>query len=349
MKQVIFLLWLFAFASCGQGPVVDVSGSAFARGHAASLIKDKDSRVHVAFSEGDSIMYTVSADKGKSFSPPVLVALLPRLASSHSRGPQIALNGSGISIIAGDKSGNIFSFKKSGSDPWKKTARVNDRDTSAREGLMALGGDGNILYAVWLDVRDGHNKMYGSASADAGESWSKNALVYASPDSTICECCKPTVAVDGNHLYVMFRNLIRGNRDLYLIRSDDDGKTFNQAEKLGKGSWKLDGCPMDGGGLVIDDHGNPQTVWRRENKLYRCEPGKTEQEIGEGRSCGLTSVNAKNLYTWTENGEVVCLPASGNKQHLGKGAFPVIQAINKTQAVCVWEDDNQLHAATITL
>jgi hypothetical protein len=56
----------------------------------------------------------------------------------------------------------------------------------------------------------------------------------------------------GKSCFVMFRNLINGNRDLYLIESIDNGKTFGQATKPGNGYWKLNGCPMDEGGLAID-------------------------------------------------------------------------------------------------
>ena len=320
-----------------------------AEGHAPSIAKDKEGRVHIAYCLGDSIMYTVSADQGKSFSAPVLISVLPGLASVNSRGPQIGVSGLGITIIAGNKKGDIYSFEKSGSGIWKKTARVNDRDSSSREGLMALGGDGNTLYAVWLDLRDGHNRIYGAASADGGESWSKNGLVYASPDSTVCECCKPSVAVRGNQVFVMFRNLIGGNRDLYLIQSNDGGKVFGQAAKLGNGSWALNGCPMDGGALVINQNGNPETVWRRRNKIYSCEPGKPEQEIAEGRSCSMESMNGRNVYVWAEKGKVISMLSSDKKQTIGEGSFPVIKAINKEQVICVWENEKRIHSAVLSL
>jgi hypothetical protein len=49
-------------------------------------------------------------------------------------------------------------------------------------------------------------------------------MIYTSPDSTVCECCKPNVAMKGNNVYVMFRNWLHGNRDLYLIQSSDEEK-----------------------------------------------------------------------------------------------------------------------------
>jgi hypothetical protein len=226
---------------------------------------------------------------------------------------------------------------------------VNDIDAVSKEQLMALSADGQNAYAVWLDLRNGHNEIFGARSADGGKTWSKNALVYASPDTTVCECCKPSVAVRGNNVYVMFRNWLKGNRDLYLVQSPDGGNTFGEAKKLGDDSWALNGCPMDGGGLAINDNGVPETVWRRKSKIYACQPGKPESAIGEGRSCTMESVNGKNIYAWTESGEVVILKPQSVKQIIGKGSLPVIKSINNDHVLCVWENENRIHSAIVAL
>jgi hypothetical protein len=351
MKPVVYLLVFFA--ACGTGCKSNHAGAnsmdVIGAGHAPSIAKDKDRNLHVAYCTGDSIMYSYSGNQGRSFTAPVLVSVLPHLASINSRGPQIGISSLGVTIIAGGNKGNIYSFEKDGKGNWRQTARVNDRDSSAREGQIALGGDGSILYAVWLDLRAGHNQVFGAASADGGESWSENKLIYASPNSPVCQCCKPSVAVKGNKVFVMFRNLLDGNRDLYLIQSDDGGKVFHQAVKLGNGSWKLNGCPMDGGSLVIGENGNPDTVWRRQNKIYSCEPGKPEQEIAEGRNCSMTILNGKKAYVWNEKGKIISLLPDNKKQTLGEGALPVIKAINREKAICIWENGRQIHTAVLSM
>jgi len=351
MKPAIFLLAFFigCCAGCNSSQTAANAASIIGEGHAPSIAKGKDGTLHIAWCTGDSIMYSFSADQGKSFADPVFISELPGLTSVNSRGPQIGVSSLGVTVIAGNKEGNIYSFEKNGKGVWRKTARVNDQDSSAREGLMSLGGDGNSLYAVWLDLRAGHNRIYGAASADGGESWSKNGLVYASPDSTVCECCKPSVAVKGNKVFVMFRNLIDGNRDLYLIQSDDGGKVFGDAVKLGNGNWALNGCPMDGGSLVVNEEGNPETVWRRQNKIYQCEPGKPEREIAEGRNCSMTILNGKNVYVWNEKGKIVSLSPDNKKQTLGEGAFPVVKAVDKGKVIYVWENEKQIHTAVLSL
>ena len=147
----------------------------------------------------------------------------------------------------------------------------------------------------------------------------------------------------------MFRNWLKGNRDLYLIQSSNSGESFGEAEKLGNGTWPLKGCPMDGGGIAINNTGYPQTVWNREGVIFSSEPGKEEKQLGKGRNCTMESVNGKNVYAWVENDEVVVLKPQGVKKHLGKGQLPVIKSVNNEHVIIVWEKDKQIHKAVLEL
>lgn len=337
----------FVFFSCRDNG--NNSSSTIAAGQMPNLSKDQSGIVHLVYGNSDSILYRYSSDKGKSFSSPSVVAILPELAASHMRGPQIASTSNGLVVTACSTNGNVFSFTKDASGQWSQAIRVNDIDTIAKENLMALSADGNNAFAVWLDLRDGHNRIYGTKSTDGGKSWSKNILVYASPDTTVCECCKPSIVVKGNNVYVMFRNWLNGNRDLYLIQSSDAGNTFGQAQKLGKDSWALNGCPMDGGGLAINSNGNAETVWNRQGVIYACEPGQQEKKLGEGKNCTMESVNGKNVYAWVEDGNVIVMKPQGMKKNLGKGQLPVLKTINNEHILCVWENDKQIHKTVLEL
>ena len=133
------------------------------------------------------------------------------------------------------------------------------------------------------------------------------------------------------------------------IQSTDGGNTFGQAQKLGNGSWALNGCPMDGGGLVINKNENVETVWNRKGTIYACEPGKEEKKLGEGKNCTMESVNGKNIYAWVEGGNVIVLKPHGMKKNLGKGQLPVLKAVNNEHILCVWENDKQINKAVLEL
>ncbi len=349
MRNVFVALIIgFTIGGCAQSKK-ESSAIVIGPGQMPNAVKDDSNNLHIVYGSTDSIMYVASSDAGKSFSAPSLIAVVPHLAASHMRGPQVAATASGITVIASNKQGDIFSFNRNNGGEWLKTAKVNDVDTVAKEGLMALAGEGQNTFAVWLDLRDRHNKIFGAKSSDGGKTWSANKLIYASPDTTVCECCKPSVVIKGNDVYVMFRNWLKGNRDIHLIHSADGGNSFGEAQKLGNGSWQLNGCPMDGGGLVLGSDGSPETVWQRKGIIYASQLGKEEKEIAKGRSCTLTSVNGKTAYAWTDNGEVYIQKPQGMKTSLGKGSLPILKPVNNEHVICVWENDKKIYTQVVEL
>ncbi len=106
---------------------------------------------------------------------------------------------------------------------------------------------------------------------------------------------------------------------------------------------------MDGGGLVLNNAGTPQTVWNRNGTIYAAEPGKEEKKIGEGRGCTMASANGKNVYSWTEKGEVIVMNSEGIKKNLGNGQLPVIKAVDNEHALCIWENEKQIHKAILEI
>lgn len=346
-----FIAFFFSLLSClGCNEKKDILKSAIiGQGKIPQLVRDSNNYLHIVYGKGDSIMYSNSKDDGRSFSSPSLVAIHPKLFSTAMRGPQIAQTNNGLAILGADESGDIYSYIKDESG-WKQASKVNDTAQVAKEGLMAVSGDGETLFAVWLDLRgNNRNKIVGSKSIDGGKSWSKNIQLYVSPDSTVCECCKPSVIVKKENVYVMFRNWLNGNRDLYLIQSHDNGISFGPAEKLGTKSWALNGCPMDGGGIAVSSNNTIQTVWRRENAIFAYEPGSQEILLGEGRSCVIETVGNKNVYAWTLKGEVICALPNNKTINLGKGSLPIIKEVNEKRVVCVWENDRQIEYSFIDL
>ncbi|HEV8083513.1 MAG TPA: sialidase family protein [Chitinophagaceae bacterium] len=352
-KRIWFVIISFLLlSSCrDQSKKNDVGINTIANGQMPAITADDAHSLHIVFGKGDSIMYTASDKTGSSFSLPVVIDTLHGLVAFATRGPQISTTKNGLAVIAVDKNGDIFSYIKDAGAKWNRAGKVNDADTTDKEGFLGLSSDGeNNLFAIWTDLRnDKHNKIFGARSTDGGKTWHKNILVYASPDSTVCECCKPSIVMKGADVFVMFRNWLQGNRDLYVIRSSDGGETFGEATKLGKGSWALNGCPMDGGGVALNNEGAIQTVWRRESKIYSCEPGKIEKEIGEGKSCTMETVNNNNMYAWTDNGNVTCLLPDGSKKVIGKGSLPVLKSINNNEVICVWENNEQIESYLLHL
>lgn len=348
--KICFLITIICSVfSCNEKPVKSKPDFVIAEGKIPNITKDKSGNIHLAYGHGDSVMYCYSSDKGNSFSSPALVAVLPGLFSFAMRGPQIAATDNGLIITACTSKGNIFSYHLQ-NGKWQQGERINDADTVAKEGLMALAADGKNAFAVWLDLRGNkRNKIYGSASDDNGKTWSKNTMIYTSPDTGVCPCCKPSVIMKNDRVYVMFRNWLHGDRDLYLIQSSDEGHSFGTAQKLGTGSWQLNACPMDGGSLTVNKTGEVQTVWTRKGNIFTAIPGIPEIEIGKGRNCTIANMGNENVYAWSDENKIVCMRSNGTRKTLGNGSLPVLKSLDDHHVICIWQNENEIHGAVIKL
>ena len=314
-----------------------------AAGEQPQISVDSKGTIRLVYGDAtDNIYCATSTYHGKTFAPPVLVAQVPDMHLGMTRGPQVASSKDFSIITAMDQKGNIHAFRqlhKSGK--WEKIANVNDRDGSAPEGLMAIAADNNNnFYAVWLDLRNDRKNNVCFASLNDTR-WSANKFLYKSPESHVCECCKPSIAVNGKTVAIMFRNWLNGSRDLYLMSSSDQGKHFSAAEKLGNGTWPLKGCPMDGGGLTIDSQGQIHTAWQREGVVYYAVPRQPEQSIGDGRSVSMTG----NLITWQMGSDLIVKEINGEKKKIGVGTALKVLPLSDNTILAAWEQDDQIFFA----
>ena len=299
-------------------------------------------RDHLVFGKDNAIYHTASAD-GRSFSAPVKVAELQKLALGMRRGPRIAASDKVIAITAISHTGGDLDCWSStdGGATWKEGANINNSPKSAREGLHAMAGDGQgFVFATWLDLRSGGAEIWGASSSNGGATWGANALIYKSPEGHICECCHPSVAVDATgRVAVMWRNWLGGSRDLYLATSSDRGKTFGAAQKLGEGTWKLNGCPMDGGAVAINSKGEPLAVWRREKVIFASNPTAPEQRLSDaGNQALVLSTSKGTVYLWESAGGLMMQRNDGRPERFADDARMVAgAALPKGGAVVAWE------------
>ncbi|MDB5014633.1 MAG: hypothetical protein JWQ25_2835 [Daejeonella sp.] len=312
---------------------------------------DSKGIIRMVYGTGEKIFCITSVDEGRSFSKPVLVGIVAKMHLGNTRGPQIASSKKYSIITAIDKEGNIHSFMLNHSSTvWTALKKVNDVKDSAPEGLMALTADGNDnFYAVWLDLREKHNNnIYFSSLAPAKPTWAVNKLVYKSPDEHVCECCKPNVYVHENKLVISFRNWLMGSRDIYYTVSTDYGKSFGKPIKSGSGTWKLNGCPMDGGGLVINNTGSIATAWQRNGEIYYWIEGQNEVNIGSGRGVSMAQANGAIVIAWKEKAAIKIKNLKSNSvKTVGSGDSPRVYQLKNGQTFCAWEDNKRIEFAVL--
>jgi hypothetical protein len=302
--------------------------------------------VGVTFGSGKTIYFSGSKDFGQTFSKPVVVAQATAIALGMHRGPRIAITPDAIVVSAVfatklAKDGDLMVWRSTdGGQTWSSGIKVNDVEGSARESLHAMvAGPKGELYTAWLDLRSKGTQLFGAGSTDGGLTWSKDTQIYKSPSGSICNCCHPslTFAEDGK-LYAMWRNDVDGSRDLYFSVSTDGGKTFPAAPKLGNGTWEIDFCPMDGGGIAVDDKRRLTSVWRRQDSIYLAVPGQSEILIGQGKDPAITITNEGVYTAWSGPGGIYAQkPGSPRPSLVGAGGTYVSLA-GKGPVFAVWEN-----------
>jgi hypothetical protein len=328
------------------------SYNAISKGQQPQVTTDNQGVIRVAFGRTDSIFCSTSSNHGKTFSKPVLVGVVPKMHLGMARGPQLATSADYSMITAMDKKGDIHFFVlKHNEGGWERKGFVNDVRSSAPEGLMNIAADKqNNFYATWLDLRasKSNNIYFSSIAASKTSKWLKNSLIYKSPDGHVCECCRPSIAVQGPQVAIMFRNWLLGSRDLYLIKSNNKGETFAGAQKLGNGTWKLNACPMDGGAVNFNDGGSINTVWQRQGIVYYCEPGKSEIELGNGRDCSISSNNNQSIVAMSSNGDLKLKYVNADKEvFVSKGSYLKTVYLPGDRILCVWQDDDIIKSKVI--
>ncbi len=306
-------------------------------------IAANSSHVVLTYAAGKAIYFSSSLDGGRAFTPPIKVAEVDVLSLGRHRGPRIALSGNAIVITAvasiKPAAGDLLMWRSlDGGKTWSHAKAINVVPHSAAEGLDALASDGKgTVFAVWLDNRGGMGKkLYSARSTDGGATWS-NSLVYQSPGGSTCECCHPSAAFDSTgQLAVMWRNSLDGARDMYLTTSRD-GVTFSAAQKLGNGTWLLNACPMDGGGLAVAPS-KIVTAWRRDTNIFLAEPGQPEKQIGAGKDVALALSGGHTYASWV-NGSKVQVWTDGKLETLSNaGAFPSLASLPGDGVLAAWED-----------
>jgi hypothetical protein len=299
-----------------------------AKGHEA---KGHKKGGHGPAGRAGDVFVASSKDGGATFGAPIKVAHVPQLMVGNRRGPRIAANGDRITVtlIAHE----LVAFTSTdGGATWSGPVTINDVPNSAHEGLHDLAGSrSGELFVTWLDLRNGKTELWGATSKDAGRRWAKNELVYKSPDKSICECCHPSALFDADgNLAVMWRNSIEGSRDMWLTTRAKGASQFTSARKLGEGTWKINGCPHDGGTIVALGGGKFGAVWQREGQVYLIRADGAEVALGKGRQPAAAATDKGPLVIWNDGTQLV---ASGEalrtppKTKFSEGRFPSLAAL----------------------
>lgn len=349
-RLIVVVLSCFTATAAAHEPAMIASGNSTDAPKQPQATVDASGNVHVIFGVGNTVYHCVSTGSKQPFTAAEPAFLVPNMSLGMRRGPRIVAVKDTLIVtaIGGDmgmgRDGDVMSWTSMDhGKTWSGPSQVNDVTASAREGLHAMTSTPNgSVWCVWLDLRSKKTEIYASRSSDCGKTWGSNIRVYQSPDGSVCECCHPSVLATNDKLHIMFRNSLDGNRDVYLTTSEDEGKSFSPALKLGQGNWKFDACPMDGG-MLAESGGNLRTVWRRQEHVYYVpEVEGPEVQLGRGQQPWIACNKSGSYIAWTtdRDGDLMLLRPGSEKATIiaKKTRDPfLVTSTDNTQVYCCWE------------
>ena len=357
LMMCVGFAWLWMVTVAFGTPTVVGSGSQ------PRLLVAGPERVSVIFGRPGEILIADSVDGGVTFTEARLVAAVAALRLGMRRGPRVAVTDATmvISAIAGAEGDGpdaglwAWASADAGKSWTRSRAPLNSVQGAVREGLhgMAANSDG-LVACVWLDMRNVTKERPGtevwmSVSKDGGLNWEPDRIVYSQPGGTVCECCHPSVAVDGSgKIHVMFRNVKDGARDMYFTSSNDGGASFSPSSRLGTGTWPLNACPMDGGEITAGPDGQVTSAWRRDKTAFLASPGAEEKELGPGRQPLVVST-PKGVWTgWLDGRTLLGKFGDGAIRRIAdEAAFPSATARADGAVIVAWEQTKQVHVAIV--
>lgn len=308
-----------------------------------------DGALAVVFVVDGTSVRTAVRPAGKDWQPPRPVAVMADLAVGMRRGPRVAWAGEALVVATIESrwdgkarqsrgSGNLTVRRSvDGGASWSDPVTVNGEDGSAREGLHALAARGGHVAVAWLDPRGEPkgSKVWCALSKDGGVSFAGDFVAYQSPSGAICPCCHPSLCFDErDRVMVMWRDAIDGNRDMFFGTLERDGRPITKPKPAGAGHWRIEACPMDGGGLAVDEAGRAVTVWRREDLVFWSEGDGRERRLGQGKNPVVAVSGRSALVVCERDGRLLASrlslaapDARPSIDELGAGSFAAVAAM----------------------
>jgi hypothetical protein len=290
-----------------------------------------DGTAHVVYFDGDAIhgnlFYVRSKDGGITFSKPLPVNSQDgsAIAAGNIRGARIAIgrngrihvawNGSGVAEprTADGKAPMLYSrLNLSGTGFESQRTLIHTAAGIDGGGAIAADKEGNV-YVFWHaplpgGKGEGDRRVWLAHSSDDGNTFSPEKVAFDHATG-VCGCCGMNAFADSRGtLFALFRSASEMvNRDMYLLTSQDQGKTF-RGKNISK--WNVGYCVMsseafaESGSAVL-------AAWETEKQIFysrldprRGESGAPEAAPGTGpnRKYPALAVNRNGnaLLGWAE-------------------------------------------------
>ena len=272
-----------------------------------------DGTVHVVYFDGDAshgnLFYVRSTDGGETFFAPLRINSQEgsAIAAGNIRGARIALgrngrvhvswNGSGIAFprTADGKAPMLYSrIDPSGSSFESQRTLIHTASGIDGGGAIAADKAGNV-YVFWHAPLPGRQdeadrRVWLAHSSDDGKTFSPERVAFDQPTG-VCGCCGMNAFADSRGtLFALFRSAFEiVNRDMYLLTSLDQGKTF-RGKNVSK--WNVGYCVMSSEAFAESDSA-VLAAWETEKQIFYSQFDHASGEFGAPSAAPGSGPNRK--------------------------------------------------------
>ncbi|GAO44669.1 exo-alpha-sialidase [Flavihumibacter petaseus] len=276
MKNTILfcaLAWAAVACNTGVKPDQPVPGATCIsdttrKASAVSLSTDQSAQPVISWCESDAksthYFYMAYADTATGgFSAPVAVPV-ENGVSLHEEGmPKIAIKSDGTIVAVYEVSSPTTQNEYAGAVRFIQSADKG-RTWSAPQYVHAdtVAGKSRSFAAItrladgelgvcWLDAKVPGQKS-GRPVKFARTNGTGGFVNEILADSTACECCRTAITCnESGKISIAYRDIISDSiRDISIVTSTDNGRTFSEPVPFSGDNWKLTGCPHNGPALV---------------------------------------------------------------------------------------------------
>jgi hypothetical protein len=203
------------------------------------------------------VVFTRSNDLGDTFSDLIEVSR----SSGNAFDPEIAVDSSeGVNVVWEDDgsgaSAIMFARSADGGKTFSAPKLISSGSGEATEAHIATSPNGQI-YVVWNQViNNGSRQAFLSRSTDNGASFSEP--LNLSNDSG-ADIHKAFVTSRGNAVFVAYNNDQSASRQVYLVKSEDNGQTFGDPVQVSNANRSRGrGHSVS---MCVDSEGTLHLVW----------------------------------------------------------------------------------------
>jgi hypothetical protein len=164
---------------------------------------------------------------------------------------------------------------------------INLSDNNGASESANQAAVGNNVYVVWQDNSTGNDEIYFVRSSDNGERFGES--LNLSNDSGNSQL--PELAATGSNVYVVWQDNSTGNDEIYFMRSNNSGQTFEEPLILSNDFGKSE-SPQ-----VVAAGNNVYVVWQdnstENDKIYFIRSIDSGQEFAKPLNLSKDSGNSK--------------------------------------------------------